>query len=101
VGCGGLIVLALGGLLLFMTLPAMHRAKQRAQEMWCRFPGGGQYFSRGLSDTLTGSSEWGWHQTPFLLRKGQRPDLVRLNLVVEGAGKVWIRDVELRAAELK
>jgi hypothetical protein len=34
-------------------------------------------------------------EIPFYLKKGQRPDLIKLNLAIEGSGKVWIRDVEL------
>ncbi len=33
--------------------------------------------------------------TPFLLQQGQKPDLIRLNLVVKGKGRVWIDDVRL------
>ncbi len=64
-------------------------------EMWCRFPGKGEYFSRGLGNPVTGSNEWASYETPFFLKKGERPDLIKLNLVVKGTGKVWIKDVEL------
>jgi hypothetical protein len=64
-------------------------------EMWCRLPGNGLFFSRGLNDSVSGSTGWNTYETPFLLQRGQRPDLVKLNVVVEGAGQVWIRDVQL------
>jgi len=64
-------------------------------EMWCRFPGKGEYFSRGLDNTVTGSNEWASYETPFFLKKGERPDLIRLNLVIKGTGKAWIKDVEI------
>jgi len=32
---------------------------------------------------------------------GQRPDLIKLNLAVEGAGTAWIRDVEVLQTQLK
>jgi hypothetical protein len=67
-------------------------------EMWCQFPGRGEFFSRGLGNTISGSSDWATCQTPFFLKAGERPDLIRLNLVVEGRGKVFIKDVELTAA---
>jgi hypothetical protein len=70
-------------------------------EMWCRFPDGGEYFSRGLDNAVSGSSDWGSHQTLFMLRQGQRPDLLRLNLVVEGTGSIWLRDVGLLGAPLE
>jgi hypothetical protein len=69
-------------------------------EMWCRFPGKGEYFSRGLQNTVTGSNDWASYQTPFFLKKGEKPDLVKLNVVVKGAGKIWIKDVELLKAPL-
>jgi hypothetical protein len=64
-------------------------------EMWCRLPGRGEFFSRGVNQTISGTTEWSSFQIPFRLKKGQRPDLIKLNLAVEGHGKVWIKDIEL------
>ena len=64
-------------------------------EMWCQIPGLGESFSRGLDNTISGSSGWATCQTPFFLKAGEKPDLIRLNLVVEGRGKVFIKDIEL------
>jgi hypothetical protein len=64
-------------------------------EMWCQVPGIGESFSRGLDNTISGSSGWATCQTPFFLKAGERPDLIRLNLVVEGRGEVFIKDIEL------
>ena len=64
-------------------------------EMWCRVPGRGEFFSKGLHDKLHGTTDWSSHEIPFLLKQGQDTDLVRLNLAFERAGTVWIRDVEL------
>ena len=69
-------------------------------EMWCRFPGKGEYFSRGLEHTVTGSNGWASYETPFFLKKGEKPDLIKLNLVVKGTGKVWVKDVELLKSPL-
>jgi hypothetical protein len=69
--------------------------EQAYLEMWCRFPGKGEFFSRGLAHTVTGSNDWASYETPFLLKKGEKPDLIKLNLVVKGAGKVWVKEVEL------
>lgn len=66
-------------------------------EMWCHMPGGGEYFSRGLDKTLTGSNDWATYEIPFFLRKGDKPDLLKLNLNIEGTGKVWIKDIEVSA----
>jgi hypothetical protein len=69
--------------------------EQAYLEMWCRFPGKGEFFSRGLAHPVTGSNDWASYETPFFLKKGEKPDLIKLNLVVKGAGKIWVKDVEL------
>jgi hypothetical protein len=70
-------------------------------EMWCRLPGGGEFFSKGFHDTVTGTTDWAGYEIPFRLRKGQRPDLLKLNITVEGGGTVWIKDVELLQTPLR
>ena len=74
--------------------------EQAYLEMWCRFPGKGEFFSRGLAHAVTGSNNWASYETPFFLKKGEKPDLIKLNLVVKGAGKVWVKDVELLKSPL-
>jgi len=64
-------------------------------EMWCHFPGKGEFFSRGLDSPLTGTTEWTTLETPFFLQKGENPDNVKLNIVIEGKGTAWIDDVLL------
>ena len=73
-------------------------------EMWCRLPWRGEFFSKGLNQVVTGSNDWASFEIPFFLKKGQKPDLIRLNLVVASTGwlwkkvvtgKVWIKGVEL------
>jgi predicted Ser/Thr protein kinase len=67
-------------------------------EMWCRFPGRGEFFSRGLRQLLSGTTGWVSTHTPFHLKEGEVPDLIRLNLAVEGTGRVWVRNVRLSHA---
>jgi len=69
-------------------------------EMWVHVAGG-QYFSRGMNDTVKGKSDWKAIQTPFNFQKGQKPDKVTLNLIVNGKGTVWVDDVVLTKAPLK
>lgn len=90
----------------------LYRARLRTEgltgraflEMWCRLPGRGEFFSRGLDHTLTGNNDWASCEIPFLLKKGQQPDLIRLNLAVAATGwlwkkavvgRIWVKDVEL------
>jgi hypothetical protein len=90
------------------TASLVYRARLRTRdlkgdaylEMWCQFPGKGEYFSRGLQYSLSGTHAWAGVETPFFLRKGENPDNVRLNLVVTGPGRVWIDDVRLEKAPL-
>ncbi len=64
-------------------------------EMWCRVPGRGEFFSKGLNQTVTGTTAWSQHEIPFYLRAGQKADLLKLNLAVEGTGSIWLRRVEI------
>lgn len=64
-------------------------------EMWCRIPGRGEFFSKGFHNALTGTNDWSSYEIPFYLKRGQRPDLIKLNLTLEGRGKVWIKNVDL------
>ena len=63
--------------------------------MWCRFPGRGEFFSRGLAQTISGTTEWATYETPFYLKAGEAPDLIKLNFVTKGAGTVYIKNIEL------
>lgn len=68
-------------------------------EMWACF-GEKQYFSRGFDNQVTAKSEWKTIQTPFMLQKGERPDKIILNLVINGTGTVWVDDVFLSSEPL-
>jgi len=70
-------------------------------EMWCHFPGKGEFFSRGLTAPLTGTTDWTTAETPFLLKKGENPDNVKLNLVMDGKGTAWIDDIRLLKGALE
>jgi tRNA A-37 threonylcarbamoyl transferase component Bud32 len=83
----------------------LYRAKLKTEnlqgrvflEMWCRLPERGEFFSRGLDQVLVGTNDWASYEIPFFLKKGETPDLLKLNLNVEGAGKIWIKDVQISA----
>ena len=64
-------------------------------EMWCSFPGKGEYFSRGLQSVATGTGDWKTLETVFFLKKGENPDNVKLNIAIDGKGIVWIDDLKL------
>ena len=81
----------------------VYRARIRTQdvegrvylEMWCRFPGQGEFFSRALGAPITGTTEWTSQETPFVLEEGQNPSNIKLNLIVEGPGSVWVDEIVL------
>ncbi len=81
----------------------LYRARIRTQnvegrvylEMWCRFPGRGEFFSRALETPITGTTEWTSQETPFVLEDGQNPSNIKLNLIVEGPGAVWVDEIVL------
>ncbi len=69
-------------------------------EMWCHFPDLGEYFTRNLDQTLSGTTDWTTSEAVFFLKPGQTPDFVRLNMVAKGTGTVWIDRIELLKAPL-
>lgn len=70
-------------------------------EMWCFFEGKGRFFSRGLDSTLSGTNDWTTLETVFLLRKGENPDKVELDLVINGTGgTIWVDAIRIEKAKL-
>lgn len=70
-------------------------------EMWCLFPGNGEFFSRNPQSAVTGTTNWSTMETVFFLKKGESPDNVKLNLVINGKGTVWIDDIRLLKGPLR
>ncbi len=64
-------------------------------ELLVHMPDGGEYFSKGQNTLLSGTTDWTSQETPFILQKGQRPDYIKLNLVINGHGTAWIDDIKL------
>lgn len=81
----------------------IYRAKVKTQDfggdaylqMVVHFPGGGEVTAQNYQNALRGTSDWKVLETSLRLQKGQKPDSVRLNLVVNGGGTVWIDDIHL------
>lgn len=69
-------------------------------EMWCHFSDKGEFFSRALQAPLSGDNDWFSMETPFFLKKGQNPDNVKINIVINGKGTVWVDDIRLLKAPL-
>lgn len=75
--------------------------KRAYLEMWCRIPGQGEFFSKGFHHAVTGTNDWASFEVPFYLKRGQKPDLIKLNLTMEGSGTVWIKNVRVLRAPLQ
>jgi hypothetical protein len=81
----------------------IYRAKLKSENLkgraylegWCRMLSGGEFFSKGLDNPATGTTDWASYETPFFLKQGEHADLIKLNLVIEGKGTIWIKDVEV------
>lgn len=65
------------------------------QEMWCRLPDKGEFFSKGIDNPVIGNTDWKVYEVPFYLKKDQKPDLLKINVFGEGTGTVWIKDIEI------
>jgi hypothetical protein len=70
-------------------------------EMWCVFPGSGEFFSRSLQSPIKGTIDWSTVETPFFLQKGQKPEVIKLNIVINGKGTLWIDDITLAKSPLE
>jgi hypothetical protein len=81
----------------------VYRAKVKTQDfggdaylqMQVHFPAGGEVTAQNYQNALHGTSDWKTLETSLRLQKGQKPDSVRLGLVVNGVGTVWIDDIHL------
>ncbi|NWG29394.1 MAG: hypothetical protein HXY48_12775 [Ignavibacteriaceae bacterium] len=70
-------------------------AGQAYLEMWCVFKDKGEFFSRGFDSAISGTNDWKTIKTVFLLRKNEMPDKIKLNVIINGIGKIWIDDIRL------
>jgi hypothetical protein len=68
---------------------------QALLEMWCVFKDKSEFFSRGFDSVISGTSDWKTIKTVFNLRKGEMPEQIKLNIMVNGVGSVWIDDIHL------
>ena len=64
-------------------------------EMWCVFKDKGEYFSRGFDSVISGNTDWKTIRTVFQLNKSEIPDQIKLNVVVNGVGTIWVDDIHL------
>jgi len=63
--------------------------------MFCNFTGKGEFFSKGLGTVKSGNMNWSTAETVFFLKKRENPDNIKLQIVINGTGSVWIDDIKL------
>jgi CcmD family protein len=65
------------------------------------FPDGEELIARGPRVPLSGTTDWRSAETLLYVDKGLSPESVKLALVVDGAGKIWIENIKLRHRPLR
>ena len=77
------------------NLRAFRLQGQAYLEMRLHFPDGQEFVSRGLDTAVSGTKDWTSVETSFDVKGQKEPDNVKLNLVIDGTGVVWIDRVTL------
>jgi len=72
-------------------------------EMWNKIADKGDFFSKTLAPSgplgkVSGTSDWRELQLPFYSEPNLLPERLTINLVLPGAGKVWITPLTLEKA---
>jgi len=70
-------------------------------ELIATFPDDEELISRGPRVPISGTTDWRSAETVLYIDKGNAPKNVKLNLIVEGQGKVWLDAVKLEAIPLR
>jgi hypothetical protein len=71
-------------------------------EMLNLFPGRGEFFTRTLAQggsmgKLSGASDWRDLELPFMSEPGLLPEKLTVNVVLPGAGTVWLKPMRMEA----
>ncbi|MGC8722647.1 MAG: hypothetical protein ACP5VF_02065 [Acidobacteriota bacterium] len=64
-------------------------------QMVVHFANGGSLSTMDYQKAIGGTTGWVDMETSTVIQAGQKPDVVKLNLVANGQGTVWIDDVHL------
>ncbi len=70
-------------------------------EMLVRYEDGEELVSRGPRVPFSGDNDWRSAETILYVDKSENPQRVKLNLVVDGAGKVWIDSASMNKRRLR
>lgn len=68
-------------------------------QMVVHFPSGGEMtmdnYQAKVGGPMGGTMDWTAQELTAPIRKGQKPDSVKLNLILNGGGTVWVDDIHL------
>jgi hypothetical protein len=64
-------------------------------EMQCSVRGVGELPSKLSGSSVTGTTDWVSQQTEFFVQKGRQVKMIKLNVVVDGPGIVWVGPILL------
>jgi hypothetical protein len=64
-------------------------------EMLCSIRGMGEFPSKLLQSPVTGTTDWVSQQTEFFVEKGRQVEMIKLNVVIDGPGIVWVGPILL------
>lgn len=64
-------------------------------EMLCSIRGVGEFPSKLLESPVTGTTDWVSQQTEFFVEKGRQIEMIKLNVVIDGPGIVWVGPILL------
>ena len=54
-----------------------------------------------MNSTAEGKEDWKQIETPFFLKAGEKAEKVKLNLIINVTGTVWVDDAVLSREPLK
>jgi hypothetical protein len=69
-------------------------------ELFCSVPGEGDFTARDWDHAVHATQDWTPVRVEYRLEDGQRPDRLRLSLVINSAGSVWLDDIRITATPL-
>lgn len=69
-------------------------------ELWIHPAGGNEVQARDPAAFVANTRDWTPLRVEYRCEKGERPDLLRVNLVIDGTGRAWIDDIRITSEPL-
>ncbi len=69
-------------------------------ELWINAPGRNEVQARNPDGVIGKTRNWTPVRIEYRCEKGERPDLLRVNLVLDGNGRAWIDDIRITSEPL-